>query len=55
MLSGSLHEVRFKWPESEEISIENVEAMKVLSEKELIKDDVAYINGKCVFYEIMVF
>jgi|ERR1712029_925609 len=52
MLSGSLHEVRFKWPESEEISIENVEAMKVLSEKELIKDDVAYINDSIGLHRV---
>ena len=46
MLSGTLHEVRFEWPENKEIEIENVESMKILSDKSLFKGDVAYINGK---------
>ena len=47
MLSGTLHEVRFEWPENKEIEIENVESMKILSDRALFKGDVAYINGEC--------
>ena len=46
ILSGTLHEVRFEWPEDKKIETENVESMKILSDKSLLNGDVAYINSK---------
>ncbi len=50
MLSGSLHEIRYEWPDSQKSSEGQNEGskqieMKVLEENQLKTNDVAYING----------
>lgn len=46
MLSGTLNEIRYEWPENKEIVPENDESMKILSEDQISTDDVNYINGR---------
>lgn len=49
MLSGSLYEVRFAWPQQrsdgEDEHQNEPEGMKIISESELKTNQVAYING----------
>ena len=45
MLSGSLSEIRFEWPQKEGQDDNTNTEMKVLEENQLKTNDVAYING----------
>ena len=51
MLSGSLHEIKYEWPDTDKCGQEVVNnydtqyEMKVLEENQLKINEVAYING----------
>ena len=47
MLSGSLHEIRYEWPNADKSNKSDAtQEMKVLDENHMKTNDVAYINGK---------
>ncbi|CAG2119052.1 unnamed protein product [Medioppia subpectinata] len=49
ILSGNLHETRFEWPDN----TSDVNDMKAIDENELKTNDVAYINGKADYIQLV--